>query len=393
MDFFTNYHEYHIKVIDTLKTALYKKDNKIFDKIDFYDDSVYEEPLLYACINNPNFNFWIDSLILGLSDKKDKLDALNVSVFNGTIYIPSIGYYHFKNLDDTIIQVSVENNDFIFKLNGAILSYTFRKIIRINEHIELLECNHPLLARLFLNEKGGITGVIINAEECYKQEYLDNFNKAFFKIEAIYNQYYELINKYIKKVVFYKGEPNSFATIQAHGIVFFNIDHGNSEVFFLDNILHQCAHVFFNTLTFDKAKLFTIPHNSDLCFFTGNRNDKGFILYDRYHGLFTQTNINKCFDKCLEQNLYSGDSYLEFVAKFTSNMNRFATAVKKFDRKEKYKKQGLQWFCFFKNTFETIYFKNKELLSLYNVSNQPYVFDFEIFKKTNNSFIDPKKLS
>ncbi len=384
MDFFSNYNEDHLKVVDVLKTTLYKKDNNIFDKIDFYDDELYKEPLLFSAVNSSDFNLWIESIVLGLSKEENNFSSLKVPLSNGTLYLPSIGYFAFKNQKNTIIEFSLVENQYIFKLNDIILEYDFKEIKKTKEGIEFFEFNHPLLKELFINEKGETVNVKIESEECYKKEYIENFNKALLKIESTYKQYYDLIKEYIKKVIFYKGDPNSFATIQAHGIAFFNISHGNSEIFFLDNILHQCAHVFFNTLTFKKSELFKAPYNSDLSLFTEEKNDKGFQLYNRFHGLFTQTNINICFQNCLNQNLYSGDIYMEFVAKFTSNMTRFSVAINKFNMKGKYKKEGLEWFVFFKNTFNSINNKNKKLLSQYVVSNQPYIFDFDLFKKTNN---------
>lgn len=383
MDYFSNYHESHLRVIDVLKGALYRKDETLFNRLDFHNDSIYEEPLLYACINNPRFSDWIDSLIMGLSNDKGSLKTLKVPVFDGISYLPTVGYFYFPENYNMFLEASVEDNKFIFKHDDKILNYTFKKIQYIDESTETFECNHPLLRPLFRNERGKIIDVIISGKECYKQEYLDNFSNALSKIEKTYPEYHKLVKNYIKKVVFYKGESNSFATIQAHGIAFFNISHGHSEIFFLDNILHQCAHVFFNTLTFDKKDLFQIPYNSDLSLFTENLEDKGIILYDRFHGLFTQSNINICFNRCLDQQLYSGDNYLEFIAKFTSNMNRFAIAIKKFNKEDKYGIKGLEWFNFFNNTFYAVFQKNKELLSKYDVSNQPYIFDFNLFKTTN----------
>lgn len=383
MDFFTNYEKHHLKVVDTLKSALYQKDNSIFDKLDFYDDEIYKEPLLFLCINNPDYNLWINSLIAGLT-KPNTINDIQIPVHNKTIYIPNVGYFTFEDDNLKLVNCKLENNQFIFTSKSKKLNYIYKKIKKTDEGIEFLEFNHPLLKNMFVNEQGKIVDVIISSKEAYKEEYILNFSKALVKIKKTYPEYFNLIKKYIKKVVFYSGQPNSFASIQAHNTAFFNISHGNSEIFFLDNILHQCAHVFFNTLTLDKSELFKLPYNSDLSIFTENIDDKGFSLYDRFHGLFTQTNINLCFDKCLEENLYSGDSYLEFIAKFTSNMSRFDIAIKKFNQKTKYKKAGLEWFTLFSNTFDYINDRNKDELLKYKVSNQPYIFDFELFKKTNN---------
>ncbi len=383
MDFFTNYEKHHLKVVDTLKSALYQKDNSIFDKLDFYDDEIYKEPLLFSCINSPDYNLWINSLIAGLTKSK-AINDIQIPVYDKTVYIPDVGYFTFEEDNLKLVNYKFENNQFIFTSKSKKLNYIYKKIKKTDEGIEFLEFNHPLLKNMFVNEQGQIVDVMISSKQTYNEEYILNFNKALVKIKKTYPEYFNLIKKYIKKVVFYNGKSNSFASIQAHGAAFFNVSHGNSEIFFLDNILHQCAHVFFNTLTLDKGELFKLPYNSDLSTFTEDIDDKGFSLYDRFHGLFTQTNINICFDKCLKENLYSGDDYLEFIAKFTSNMSRFDIAIKKFNKEKKYKKEGLEWFTFFYKTFQNIFNDNKSELLKYKVSNQPYVFDFDLFKKTNN---------
>ncbi|KPM33415.1 Hypothetical protein I595_318 [Croceitalea dokdonensis DOKDO 023] len=380
MDFFTQYHDHHLKLIDTLKTVLYQKDNSIFDKLDFYDDVIFSEPLLFACINN-KYEEWIDILIFSLTKNKSETYTQNIN--NKLIYLPTIGYLKLKREYSKIIQIMYANNSIqLMGDDNELLEYELQPLIKNKDGIEFLQCNHPLLEPLFVNEQGKITEVIIN-EKLYLK-HIEHFNNALEIISQVYPEYYDLVKLYIKKVVFYQGEANSFATIQAHGIAFFNVKDDYNEIFFLDNIVHQCAHVFFNALTLDKKDLFTLPYNSDLSLFTDEENDKGFVLYDRFHGLFTQTNINICLERCIQKEIFWKDKNYELLGRFTSNMNRFKSAIIKFDRPNKYKKQGLIFFNFFKSVYTKIYKSNFEVLNLYDVSNQPYVFDYKIFKKTNS---------
>lgn len=383
MDFFSNYHEYHLKLTDNLKTVLYQKDNSIFDKLDFYDDDVFSEPFLFSCINNNKYDEWIETIVFSLCKQKENHSSIITSSINGKIiYLPNIGYLklekatsqkvQIKYLDEKIVLLDTDNN---------ILNYSLQPLYKNHVGIEFLKYNHPLIEPLFVDEKGIISEVSIS-DNLYKK-HIKHFNQALETINVVYPEYFNLVVNYIKKVVFYEGEPNSFATIQAHGIAFFNVKDDYNEIFFLDNIMHQCAHVFFNTLTLNKDGLFTMPHTSDLAVFTEEENDKGFTLYDRFHGLFTQTNINICIERCILKQIYHEDEHFELLGRFTSNMNRFSLAISKFDRPKKYKKIGLEWFNFFNNTFIEINKRNKILLSQYDTSNQSYVFDYKIFKKTN----------
>lgn len=381
MDFFSNYQEYHFKLIDTLKTVLYQKDNSVFEKLDFHDDNIFIEPLLFACINN-NYEEWIDTLTFSLSKNKANHKPVRTQTIKGSlVYLPNIGYLKLESNYENILIRHLNNEIIISDEVNNNINYEHLPLITNDEGIEFLKCNHPLLEPLFIDEKGNNTSVLIR-EKLYNK-HIQNFNNALNVIKKIYPEYYTLINSYIKKVIFYEGEANSFATIQAHGMVFFNIREDYNEIFFLDNIIHQCAHVFFNALTFDKKELFTLPHNSDLSLFTEEESDKGFGLYDRFHGLFTQTNINICIQKCLKQKIYDGDKNFELIGRFTSNMKRFSIALNKFNQKEKYKSKGLKWYLFFESIYYNIYTENKEVIEQWDVSNQPYVFDYKIFKNTN----------
>jgi len=384
MDFFLEYNEKHLSVIDTVKSVLFKRDKTVFDKLDFYDDSIFSEPFLFLCING-DFNEWINLLTFSLNKSKEH-NKIKTRPKDGIIYLPSLGYFKLKHNISNEVNLVYDNKEVVILDNeNHKIEYDFYTLSKNNEGIDFLLLNHPLLDVLFIKSNGEKDNIDIN-EAIYKR-HIPNFNKALNTIRNIYPEYYTLVKNYIKRVVFYKGETNSFASIQAHGMVLFNVKDDYDEIFFLDNIIHQCAHVFFNTLTFDKSELFVLPHNSDLFLFTDDENDKGHELYGRYHGLFTQTNINIAFEKCINENIYSEDHHFELLGRFTSNMQRFRIAINKFNKPNQYKKEGLKWFTFFKDNFEIMYQRNTHIIEKYIVSNQPYVFDYKIFKETNSNYL------
>jgi hypothetical protein len=383
MDFFSNYEEYHLKVVDTLKGALYRKDNEIFNKLDFYDEEIFSEPLLFSCINS-NYDTWIDTIVFGLTKKtQDSIHIESLVLQNDMIYIPKVGYFKLANYHQSKVKVKYDKEKIeILDLDNNPISYEFTPLIRNKDGLEFLICNHPLLENLFVNLDGKVIEVSVT-DELYAKN-IDYFNSALEIIKNVYPEYYNLVIKYIKKVVFYKGDSNSFATIQAHGIAFFSVKDNYDEIFFLDNILHQCAHVFFNALTFDKSELFTIPHTSLFSVFTGDESDKKEVLYERFHGLFTQAIINICLEDCIQNELYHGEQHFKLIGRFALNMSRFSDAVEKFDIPENYKAEGLKWFSFFQNTQQRITQKNSAILEKYNITDQPYVFDYKTFKEAND---------
>lgn len=95
------YKEYVDNVIYSIKNILYKKDPLIFDKIDFYNDDIFLEPLLFsAIINNDNENIE-RSLMSYKSNSLIKIKGKN------SIYIPNIGY--IKLINEIPIDVCCQN--------------------------------------------------------------------------------------------------------------------------------------------------------------------------------------------------------------------------------------------------------------------------------------------
>ena len=65
MDFFYNdFDNCQGKVIDSLKMLLYQRHEDIFERLDFDDDEIFLEPLLYSYIMQQD-DTWLDSIIYG----------------------------------------------------------------------------------------------------------------------------------------------------------------------------------------------------------------------------------------------------------------------------------------------------------------------------------------
>lgn len=232
-----------------------------------------------------------------------------------------------------------------------------------------------------MDEKNNASDVKI--EESFSK-HIPHFNKAINVIKENYHNYFGLIKKSVKKILIYEGmQPYSFAAIQAHNMIFLNAHDEDDEIFFLDHILHEGAHVIFNTLTYDsKIELFTVPFKTELSFITNDTSDHG-ELYGRFHGMFTQSNINPCMEICINNNIFSGKQHKELLGRFSSNIKRFNSGINRFYIPELYKEEGKKWYDFFSKRYDELYDRNKELVNSFDVSNQPYAFSYEIFDETN----------
>ncbi len=378
MNFYNDFDNCQGSVIDSLKLLLYKRHENIFDRIDFEDDTIYQEPLLYTYVTQQD-DIWLDAIIYGFErNPKDRI--LVFSNKNGIIYIPKIGYFHTEKVADRLY-LEKNNSKFSIKDEKNVeVFFRYEPLYFLDEGIELVKTQHPLFENLFKNTSD--TVVEVNIDKTYSK-HISHFNTALKIIKENNYDYFSLIKKAVKKVMIYEGEPYSFAAIQAHNMIFLNADDENDEVFFLDHILHEGAHVIFNTLTYDsKMELFTVPFKTNLSVITKDETDHG-ELYGRFHGMFTQSNINQCMEICINKNSFRGKQHRELLGRFSSNMKRFKSGVEKFNIPELYKDEGEKWYSFFSSRYNELYIRNEKLVNSFDVSNQPYVFSYEIFDKTN----------
>lgn len=378
MNFYNDFDNCQGSVIDSLKLLLYKRHENIFDRIDFEDDTIYQEPLLYAYITQQD-DTWLDAVIYGFErNPKDRIFV--VSNKNGIIYIPKVGYFHTEKIAEKLY-LEKDNSTFSIKDEKNVeVFFRYEPLYFLDEGIELIKTQHPLFENLFKNISDIV--VDVNIDKTYSK-HISHFNTALKIIKENNYDYFSLIKKAVKKVMIYEGEPYSFAAIQAHNMVFLNAHDENDEVFFLDHILHEGAHVIFNTLTYDsKIELFTVPFKTNLSAITKDESDHG-ELYGRFHGMFTQSNINYCMEICVNQNIFSGKQHRELLGRFSSNMSRFKSGVDKFNIPELYKEEGKKWYGFFSMRYNELYDRNEKLINTFDISNQPYVFSYEIFDKTN----------
>ncbi|SIQ80740.1 hypothetical protein SAMN05880574_12628 [Chryseobacterium sp. RU37D] len=378
MNFYNNFDNCQEDVIDSLKVLLYQRHENIFDRIDFEDDRIYQEPLLYAYITQSD-DFWLDSIIFGYEKNRNK----KIEVFSnkkGIVYIPNIGYFHTDEKNQKLF-LEVVNGTFLIKnQKDEKIVFHFESLLFLEEGIELVKTQHPLFEVLFRNNNDDIVEVEI--DKVY-DKHIEHFNTALKIIKENYSEYFNLLKKSIKKVLIYDGEPYSFAALQAHNMIFLNAHIGNDEVFFLDHILHEGAHVIFNTLTYNsKMNLFKVPFKTAMSEITNDKADHG-ELYGRFHGMFTQSNINPCMEICIDNNVFKGEQHHELLGRFSSNMKRFRAGIEKFNIPNLYNEEGELWYQFFTERYQNLYNRKKDLIDSFDVSNQPYVFSYNIFKESN----------
>ncbi|WP_291960113.1 hypothetical protein [Maribacter sp.] len=366
-DLFLEFSDARTYLIERIKLLLYGYDKDVFDKIDFYKDSIYLNPFLFSCLDNGE----PDELdfIIGCNSKEA---TFNYKVnFEGEIYIHGFGVYTFEEKNQKI-KIIKKNETFIFfDLNGKELKHNIRFNVTNPQNIEFFNIDHRLINNLFENS------TVVSGSH-----YNNEFNNAMVILAKINPVLFEIITKSVKKVVFFKGSDNSFASIKTHGIIYLNVNDEYGEAYFLDDIVHQSGHVIFNTLTLkDKANFFKPNQNI--------KSDKDenleHDLYGRFHGLYTICLSTICLSQALEKKAFAKSQEFEACGRIADNMAKYKRLLEKLVKPEMCTKQGLEWLSIFKRHYDKLREINQWIIQKYDVSNQPYVFNSEIFRESNKT--------
>ncbi|MCF6351102.1 MAG: hypothetical protein L3J23_08775 [Flavobacteriaceae bacterium] len=367
--------EGQIKIINTIKILLHKKNKNIFENIDFENDSIFLEPIIFVLFNNKfnrNVEFKILEEILQGHYFKNKNVKINY-IFNekGIAYLPNLGYIK----------------------RGENKPFETIYLIK-NTKIELLKYPIKLLNNIFINaSNGNIDSSNCNINnELYKTniEYLSNAMKY---IKQSSKKQFESIEQCCKKIVLFKTNPkntNSFTTINAHGIAFLNVYQDDyDEVFFVDDIAHQTGHIILNTILFKNKLFFKINEYEEVEIILKEKDHRNVKIL--IHALYTYYTTFVCLDNCISENLFNKSQNKEAIARIGFYLRKCTIDLTKFEKiitlyngiDNVLTDNGAKFYLSIKNKYIEIFAKWKDAILKYNYKNQPYNFENKKFIKLN----------
>ncbi len=363
-----------------LKEELINKNKKYLEYAKWIKDEkeLLNESLLYYYIYEKNCTYSLEQIIGGYFnlDHPEKISFEPTKDINGTIYIPNKGY-----IDENINLLNNENLVF-FDENQKRVSFK-KPVIIENTSIELLNFIPP----------------IVNDNDKYLNYNLIDLNdtniealtKALSHIKEYSNDLFRLIESSTKYVSLYKSKAiNSFAAITYHKTCFINvISKEASEVFFIEDLAHQCGHIIFNILTLESDKFLNYPKDTMFGELINKPVEiESRILYGAFHGLFTYCCILECLDEYVSNNSSNETLRLEALARIGFFTRKMHLDLEAFYGKNIFTELGDEAFKKFTENYLYIYDKYISEFKHYSYLNQPYIFDFEIFINDNHIKIE-----
>jgi hypothetical protein len=379
------------KLNQNIKILLYKHKEAIFDFINFENDTIFSEPLLFAYFNNKlQKSQSIESMIYGYSEKNVKFDLFSDEF--GRIYLPNVGWFLTTTPNDSFVFDKLSMK--LFKQNIEV-DFEFEKIEIINgTTIELLKFPIPILKQFYYNSENKFLDVEI--EDITKKQ-IKYLTLAYNLIKKYVPTQYELIKEYAPKCVIFNFDTyqrNSFATLSAQGIGFFNAYQDNyDEVFFVDDIAHQTGHIIFNVMIYESNRFFKKDKNTVLEII--NMPDGSLIekrdLQVIFHALYTYYTSFICLDACLESNVWEGKQKHEAIGRISFYINKCYRDILLIDNPinseekatEYFTNDGLLIYRELKAKWKEMYTKWFEITNHFDMSNQPYNFTYSKFLELN----------
>ena len=315
------------ELAETLKVLVYKRDAEFFETLDYDDEDAFLNPLLFA---------WFTSGAEPGSLRE------------------------------------------IFSGNGAAASLLTPA--SPHEPLPVFTCGHALLDRFFTDGEGRRITPLIEPVVAARSGQL---HRALRLIRTHCPELAVAIFACTRGVMLFRApSPHSFAALSAHGIVFLNIPEHATEVHFLEDLAHQCAHVLCNAMTLDKQRYLAVDPDATLADVLDASADTR-PVYTVFHALFTYAWICRVLSTLRERAVFAGRRRHELEGRLAFTLTKFRTDIDLLAPGALYTARGRLVYRRLARQLALYAARDGELLHRFDLSNQPYNFSYERFAERN----------
>lgn len=360
-------------MINTIKLLIYKESEKLFDKLNFENDYIFLEPLLFAYFTRKKNNTFpkeiLNEIIQGYYTEREKTIIKYSFNKNGIAYIPNLGYY-------------VKNS--YFPIESILKKGDF----------EIIKEIHPILEKYFVEfSKGHILNTKPKHNSVWKHNHKEVFKAIKIIKEYLPNFYKELT--FANRAIYLHDNPKilNFTTVETLGMLYFYVIGKNNLIYFIEELIHQGSHNFFYYVVHNRKDYFKIDvDNLIMRDFTKQQWDYRSI-YGAFHGLVTVTKRIECFNILISKNVFDGKNKHELLGRFTDQFSRFRTGLELLNLDKVYTKKGIELYNKYDTICLKIFKKYQKLITIFDVSNRDIDFRYNDFCKLNSyeDFLEKEK--
>ncbi|AUC76479.1 hypothetical protein [Olleya sp. Bg11-27] len=353
-----------IAIINTIKILLYKESELIINTINFDDDTIYLEPLLFSYFNSKADKIYpkeiLSEILKGYFFKKINLEIKHSFNKNNIAYLPKVGY--FKKEESEIYESILTVGDF-----------------------EIIKELHPTQEKYFIET---YKGHIINNNPVYHSSWKDNNLELFKAIDIIKKHlpdFYEELT-FANKKIYLHDNPKilNFTSVETLGMLCFYVIGNQNLIYFIEELIHQGSHNFLYYLVHQRIDYFKIDvDNSIMRDYTKQQGDYR-TIYGAFHGLFTVTQRVIYFDKLLTHKVFSGKEKHELLGRLMDQFSRFRTGLQLLNLTEVFTDKGIDLYNELDTKCASILEQYRTIYIEFDLSNRDLDFRYDNFCKLNS---------
>ncbi len=367
---------------DIIRLALYQQHPNLFERLNFNDDRTFLEPSLFYYVSGKStINLPIEQLLFGYmrsSDQPEQFKALTDPF--GWINLPNYGYLKTNVLCGL---VNLELNDGQFVENKIIQNNTVYPLAYSVSASFLITQSLPFI--LYTS-----TGT---PDDCQKstaetnEKYTSSLQRALFILKNHVTDFWTLMVNSVREIsLFQSRQMRSMASISYFGTAFINTEgQPHNEVFFIEDLAHQCGHILFYALTVRTTQFLKILPQTRLSIYSANKHDTRDV-YGAFHGLFTYTTILHCLASCLRSGVFGTHQRQEALARIGFYMHKFALDLTTMNQTDFFTSEGSCLYDAMQASFRQVQTEFGDHYTNYRYNNQPYIFNYSSFQEINPTF-------
>lgn len=372
-----------VELADTIRVLMYKENPALFNRLTYESDATFLEPTLFYYFLAKSKNLTkatIEQSVIGYIDEdKRPIEFEGLSDQYGMINLPNFGYVLTEPSKLHRLRLDPEQREKI-----VVEGYPSKFVadtLHTGSNIRL--CKH----HTFLISQLALDGQMVRFNEPANETLTKHFNhieKAFSLINSISSDFYDLIKSTVRELVV-MNSPNiySMAAISYHGTAFVNTDNlQHDEVFFVDDIAHQCGHVIYNALTLQTTEYLKVHKERFLRDFISEKRE-GRTVYSAFHGLFTYSTILYFLDKCFSDFPFDEKQKHEILGRIAFYTKKFGSDLVSLTNEEIFTPTGMHFIDSFRMGHEFILEKYRTPIKDMDFEGSPYVFGYEFYSFKN----------
>ena len=374
---------------DIIKMALYQEDDTIFERLDFEDDRLYLEPILFSYCSKKAPHLSRAQILFGTFAPEHRPDTFSVHTNKqGWVYLPAYGYLKTDQLSEQLtLSYEAATQQITLSKDGIPIAHQYQPLQHL-EHlpdVELTGIVDVYSEQLFYgwtNVKDEVVEALLTEQQIAVEDFQPAIEQAFDWLQTYFPEEFDLYGLTTRKIVLF-SEPQlrNFASREMHGTIYLNVSEHSNATFFFEELIHQCSHTVFNAMTSDAKSLFQIDQNTTIGTLLHNSDYR--TLYGALHGIYTTGKIVDLFIKLLQANPDVPPRIRhELQGRVAINKNRHNIGLEQVDLEAVFTPEGLALFQhYYQQLDENM--KQHTAFFEYDMAEHPVVFSYEKFQLDN----------